>query len=752
MMPEHMGEVIRFPHRDTTDQTDGEVVRAVAERIDPDEVSEQPSTPSTGLTERPKAPPALAGKPRKTARGALPTGTQAVKFTGRHLYYLGGGAWDTFSASYSRWTGRDIDARIDAARAAGEHGVVAQLSAQRNESRKLVIERINVFGHLLLQAPKFLAMTLSVITAITLVVAIIAQIQPGGLDFATVWTGLFEALATGFEWVAWAASWLPWAGVALLLGVLVKGYNRRRRDQAVPAALAPPVPRSELVNITPHAVVMALRNLGIAELRKWIDNADESQRAAMLGPVTRYGPGVQVEVTLPHGAVTWADVNDRRDKLAGNLDRGQHEVHIERDASSEREFTLWVAHSGALDQPVPPSPLLDEDFGPVDIYRDLMPWGVSLKGDAVLLNLLQQHFLLAGLSKQGKTAAARALALWAALDPSVRFRIADLKGFGDWSMFADLAEELIEGAGAENFIATGDMLEWGVGEMERRYEKWRAMGRKGDVDRESSQPGSGFEPLILIVDEIQKLFTCTTVHPDGGDIGGTGKKSRAVRAAQALHDQARAVNIHFWEFAQNPTNANLPVVVREGAMIRASLPVGTESIAKMALGEAPVDTGAAPHALRVGKDRGVVVLAPGESMDLPGGATHTTVRTHFISTEQAYDIAERAKQFRTGIQHRQNTPEQRDLLDDAAAVLGDDDDVRDTDMVVRLRELAGNTYRPYQKLTGTKLRDLLDDDYGVESKQRRGYWRIRANDVHAARAQRGVGGDDGGTENPPAEP
>jgi DNA segregation ATPase FtsK/SpoIIIE, S-DNA-T family len=49
----------------------------------------------------------------------------------------------------------------------------------------------------------------------------------------------------------------------------------------------------------------------------------------------------------------------------------------------------------------------DDGFGPVDIYRDSMPWGVDIKGDRVVLNLLQQHFVVSGLSKQGKTAAAQ---------------------------------------------------------------------------------------------------------------------------------------------------------------------------------------------------------------------------------------------------------------------------------------------------------------------------------------------------------
>jgi S-DNA-T family DNA segregation ATPase FtsK/SpoIIIE len=304
-------------------------------------------------------------------------------------------------------------------------------------------------------------------------------------------------------------------------------------------------------------------------------------------------------------------------------------------------------------------------------------------------------------------------------------------------MFTGLAETLIEGAGAENFIATCDMLEAAVAEMARRYEQWRAMGRKGDIGRADSKPGSGFEPLFVVVDEVQKLYGCTTEHPDGGDIGGNGKKSRAARAAQALHDQARAVNIHLLQFSQNPTNANLPAIVREGAMIRASLFVGTESIAKMALGEAPVDTGAAPHALRSGLDRGTVVLAPGESMDLPNGATHTTVRTHFISTEQAHDVAQRAKRLREGVQRRADAGVRRDLLDDLTAVFeADEERAKDTDLVVRLRKLAGPDYPPYgKKFTGAKLRTQLTE-LDITPKQRDGYWFVWSHDVNVARADR----------------
>ncbi|MFJ8912339.1 DUF308 domain-containing protein [Amycolatopsis sp. NPDC102389] len=548
--------------------------------------------------------------------------------------------------------------------------------------------------------------------------------------------GPIEAVVDAIAFLVWFTITY---GVFLLVGgtagVVTYLWNLGRTRTEAPGWFAPPAPKTEMVNLTPSIMVAALRDLGIKALRDAI-KADPDYGARMLGPITRYGPGAQVEITLPP-QVTGTQVMNLRETLAGNLDRKAHELHFERSADSERQITLWVANSGALDRKLPDSPMLDPDFGPVDIYRDRMPWGVDVKGDPVELNLLQQHLLLAGLSKQGKTAAARALLLWIALDPSTRIRLADLKGFGDWSMFEGLAEELIEGAGAENFIATCDMLEGGEAEMQNRYERWRAMGRKGDVGRADSQPGSGFEPLFIVVDEVQKLYGCTVEHPDGGDIGGNGKKSRAARAAQALHDQGRAVNVHLMQFSQNPTNANFPAIVREGAMIRASLFVGTESIAKMALGEAAVDTGAAPHALRAGLDRGTVVLAPGESMDLPNGATHTTVRTQFINTEQSHTIADRAKQFRAGIAHRAVTPAERDLLDDLIAVFeADEDRAKDTDLVVRLRKLAGPGYQPYGKrLTGSGLRAQLDN-LGVEVKLRDGYHWVQSHSVRNVAAAR----------------
>lgn len=675
----------------------------------------------------------------RTARGVRTVATHrhtasAAKFAARHGSYALGGTAHLGRRLGSRALHGDLTEAIRTARAQGDLGQVAELEQRRREAAndrwRRVLIQLKVTGVVSgVLGGGFVATTLA-----TLIYAVVVGLAPGGATFTGVFTeGYWAGVESVVSTLAWAASFWPYALITGLAGLVFAAWNAGKNGQMAPAAVQSNAPaQREVVNLTPSIVVKGLRDLGIGPLKAALKD-DPDAGAWMLGPITRYGPGAQVQVKLPP-QVNTEKIRANRNTLAGNLDRKSHEVLIECSEDSEREFTLWVADSGALDQSVPDSPLLNPDYGQVDIYRDLMPWGVSPKGEALELFLHQQHLLLAGLSKQGKTAAARSIILWLSLDPSVRLLISDLKGFGDWSMFDGLAEQLIEGSSDAKYIETADMLAYAMAEYESRMARWKAMGGKGDIDRASSQPGSGFEPMVIVIDEAQKLYTCSTEHPDGGEIGGNGKKAKAARTAQAIHDQARAANIWLVQFAQNPTNANLPAIVREGAFIRASLFVGTESVAKMALGESAVDTGAAPHALRQGKDRGTVVLAPGESMDLPGGASHTTVRTHYISTKDAYDVAERAKALRSGPKPVVEAPENRDLLADVAEVLGSEKALRAKSVTEKLRGLAPH-HRDYAELTAEGLTTQLDAlDVPVRSKD--GYPTVRAQRVQAALAER----------------
>ena len=383
-----------------------------------------------------------------------------------------------------------------------------------------------------------------------------------------------------------------------------------------------------------------------------------------------------------------------------------------------RTVRLWIADSGALDEPIGPSPLtIDPDMS-ANYATGRAPWGQDLRGDAALISLYQRHFLITGLSNQGKTASLRALLLWLVLDPTVEVRIADLKGVGDWRMFDGLATVLIEGPTDDHVIDATEMLEAGVAEMERRL---------------MAPAGTTWDPLILLVDEAQVAFMCPAVGPDKRPYGGVKATSRYFQAARKIHNQGRAVDVLLWQGTQDPTDQNLPKLVREGAHIRASLVLGTESQARMALGDKAIDGGAAPHKLRQGLDKGTVVVA-GDGVKLAPGQSSVTIRTHFIDGDTAAEIAERAKARRSGVTTRAtvDTGEQIDALDDIATVLGHADRMRTQEVLQHLAELRPTEYR------GWKFGDLREvlEPFGAAPHKSDGVMVADRHKVRAALDQR----------------
>ncbi|WP_031144536.1 MULTISPECIES: hypothetical protein [Streptomyces] len=243
---------------------------------------------------------------------------------------------------------------------------------------------------------------------------------------------------------------------------------------------------------------------------------------------------------------------------------------------------------------------------------------------------------------QGRTASLRAFALWLAFEMTVDFYIADLKGVGDWRDFLGLARSSSKGPPT---TTSRRPPTWSSGASPRYRplspcSKSPAPPTASPARWPAQTPASG--PVVLIVDEAQVAYGCGAKSEDGRPYGGSKATSRYFQAVKKIHDQGRAVNVTIWEGTQDPTDGNLPKRSREGNHIRGSLVLGTESQAKMALGEAPVDAGAAPHNIRRGKDRGTLVVA-GEGIPLEAGESSVTVRTHFISGEDALVLTERAK-------------------------------------------------------------------------------------------------------------
>ncbi|MFF1742976.1 FtsK/SpoIIIE domain-containing protein [Streptomyces mirabilis] len=648
----------------------------------------------TVLTVVPDAPPAppvplwvRSGRAVKTAVTHETTKT-TVRAVARHSLYTFNGGRIVARRTWDGKTGARYERMIRTAEAAGNLEAAEEWEERLQRFRAARHHRRMDLLHSPVEAAKGIAVGTGVSIGVLVALGVVMAIN--NHDVTDVITPLratidFIALLIRIVQVVW--------GPALTIGpflALLALWTVGSKQQAAPAWALPDNVRSgEGEPITPSIVVKALRDLGIPALRNAIKEMGDAG-ASMLGPIRIAGCGVEVDVTLPSGVST-NEVQGKRRKLAENLTRHEHEVFITIPEAA-RTVRLWIADSGALDEPIGPSPLVTDETPTANYKTGKAPWGQDLRGDAAALSVYQRHLLITGLSNQGKTAALRALALWLAFDRTVEFRIADLKGAGDWDMFDGLATVLIQGPTDDHVIQATEMVEDLVAEMERRLQ---------------APPGTVFTPLVGIVDEAQVAFMCPAKDEDRRAYGGSKATSRYFMAVRKVHNQGRAVDVTLWEGTQDPTDQNLPKLVREGAHTRASLVLGTESQACMALGDKAVNGGAAPHLLRQGLDKGTLVVAS-DGIEIPAGQASITVRTHYISTDDAKEIAARAKALRDGVAtlHVIDRGEERDPLADIAAVVGDAPRVRTKDVLVRLATLNADAYGGWSFID---LKRVLDD-------------------------------------------
>ncbi|MFI9566506.1 ATP-binding protein [Streptomyces rishiriensis] len=686
-----------------------------------------PTAPTVLTVVPDPAPPAPAplwirsGRAVKTAVTHERTRT-AGRAVARHTLYVAGGARIVARRTWDGKTAARYERFMRAAEAAGNMDAAMEWEERAQRYRDARHRRRMDLLHSPLDAAKGLAvgtgMGIGSLVALGIVMAIANKDVTDVITPIAAVIEFINLLITIVQVV-----WGPLVSLGPFLALLAL-WAVGSKQQAAPAWAMPANVRSgEGEPITPSIVVKALRDLGVPALRNAIKEMGDAG-ASMLGPIRIAGCGVEVDVTLPSGVAT-NEVQAKRRKLAENLTRHEHEVFI-MIPEAARTVRLWIADSGALDEPIGPSPLVTDETMTANYKTGKAPWGQDLRGDAAMISLYQRHLLVTGLSNQGKTAAVRALALWLALDRTVQFWIADLKGIGDWAMFDGIAEVLIEGPSDNHCIQATEMVEDAAEEMNRRIEARR------------KDPSLVFPPLIVLVDEAQKAFMCPAKGEDGRPYGGSKATSRYFMAVREIHNQGRAVDVLMWQGTQDPTDQNLPKLVREGAHTRASLVVGTESQAAMALGDKAVNAGAAPHLLRQGLDKGTLVVAS-DGITIPAGQPSITVRTHFIDDEPAAEIAARAKALRDGVTTLRAVDhgEERDALADVAAVLGDAPRLRTNEVLKRLHALDAKAYG--DQWTNDRLKALLEE-HGEEPKKSHGVMVVHRDHILRALANRDANG------------
>ncbi|MFF9027462.1 FtsK/SpoIIIE domain-containing protein [Streptomyces iakyrus] len=682
----------------------------------------------TTLTVVPEpAPPApvplwvRSGRAIKTAATHDNTKT-AARAAARHGMYAFNGGRIVARRTWDGRTGSRYERYMRAAEAAGNMELAAEWEERLQRFRDARHRRRMDLLHSPMDVAKGAAvgagMSIGLLVALGVVMALNTK-QVG--DVITPLTATIEFIGTLMRIVQ--IVWGPAITIGPFLALLALWAVGRKQQAAPQWALPANVRSGEGEPITPSIVVKALRDLGIVPLKNAIKEMGDAG-ASMLGPIRIAGCGVEVDVTLPSGVAT-NEVQKRRRKLAENLTRHEHEVFITLPEAA-RTVRLWIADSGALDEPIGPSPLVTDETMTADYTKGKAPWGQDLRGDAAELSLYQRHVLVTGLSNQGKTAALRALALWLALDRTVQFWIADLKGIGDWAMFDGIAQVLIEGPSDDHVIQATEMVEDAVEEMNRRIEERR------------QDPTAVFPPLIVLVDEAQLAFMCPVVGDDKRPYGGSKATSRYFMAVRKLHNQGRAVDVLMWQGTQDPTDQNLPKLVREGAHTRASLVLGTESQSRMALGDKAVDGGAAPQLLRQGLDKGTLVVAS-DGITIPAGQASITVRTHFIDEDPAKEVAGRAKALRDGVTTLRvvDQVEERDALADVAAVIGEETRLRTNEVLKRLHALDAKVYG--DQWTNDRLKALLEE-HGEEPKKSHGVMVVHRDHVLRALANRDENG------------
>jgi S-DNA-T family DNA segregation ATPase FtsK/SpoIIIE len=646
--------------------------------------------------------------PSEIITAVLSRVARAARSVARATYTVGQG--------HASWARRAVDAltygpvreQIRLARLAGDRDALAEWTERLVTLKDGRAERLRALPATMAAGLRTLVMVVCVLGGLLIVVGLWLAFTPGSVGWSGWWTLIRHILNETLSVLSVTMRAIGWAALPT---VLVAAWREGRRAAAPSRWLFSPQERAEAdAEITADVITNALAHVKIPALTRYLTNGGVLEY--VITP-REQGGGTYTQVRLPLG-VTAAELlgSAKVELLAGNLGRHRHEVWPQREKDTDaRVLDLWVADKGTMDKPAPPWPLLHD--GEMDVFRDRLPWDVTMRAEQITVGMLQKHWLIGATSKQGKSTVLRLLALGLALDPTVELHLADLKGDGDWSMFAPRAVTLIEGSADQHAEATTEMLEWAVGEVARRYDAKRAAGIVGAIPREvSRRKDSGFHPIYLIVDECQVLYGAP--HP----IGGVKDDARAWRAAKKLHDQARAVNVHLLQATQRPDDRTLPARVREGAHVRCALNVPNHETAKMILADA-ADRGARPQDLRPGADAGTVV-ATGEVEDIPNGQAFAIVRTHYVPTKQAYTVITRAMDImqRTGRTIATNQlaePEPaRDLLADVAAVLDGHDKQRSADVLYQLRARWEATYGGW---SAQQFATALEDR-GVEVKKR----------------------------------
>jgi S-DNA-T family DNA segregation ATPase FtsK/SpoIIIE len=313
-------------------------------------------------------------------------------------------------------------------------------------------------------------------------------------------------------------------------------------------------------------------------------------------------------------------------------------VFIKRDPTSHRRHRLWVADRDPLAVPVGRTPLLA--CKATDIWRPA-PLGLDERGQLVTVPILWNSILVGALPRQGKTFAARLLALHAALDPFVMLDVFDGKGSPDWRKFALIGDSCAfgltptrDGLPPEILLETLLRIK---SDVQSRYARLSELPPdlcpEGKLTRAIARdPALGMPVRLLVIDEVQEYF----------DLGEISKDIASLLVF--LVKVAPGAGVSVLAATQKPSGIGTGTVAaqfnsfRDQAAIRLALRTSSWQVSELVLGAGAYSEGLDSSTL-LPQYRGVGILR-GASDASP------TVRTYLADSGDAEKILTAARVLR----------------------------------------------------------------------------------------------------------
>lgn len=451
--------------------------------------------------------------------------------------------------------------------------------------------------------------------------------------------------------------WIPLAAVAL--PVLARAGRPEHMPIITPSMTTP---RHRLINADVVLNAYYKAKLG--------DRGKPDEQVAFASPMSRDGEGSRVVVDLP-APLGLEDAMKAKPGIASGLDVSLSQVFIHRDPTSYRRHVLWIADRDPLAVPVGRTPLLA--CKPTDIWKPA-PFGLDERGQLVSLDLMWQSVLVGALPRQGKTFAARLLALYAALDPYVKLSVFDASGKPDWRKFALVADSCAFGLtptrdGLPPEILRDTLLEIKE-DVQDRYERLSGMPTsicpQGKLTREIARdPRYNMPVRVVLLDEFQEYF----------DLGSISKEIAALIVF--ITKVAPGAGVVVVGATQKPSGIGKGEVgtaftsARDNHQVRFSLRTSSYSVSEAVLGQGAYGEGLDSSTL-LPEYKGVGILR---------GATDRspTVRTYLADNEDAEKILIAARAHReragtlSGMAAGEEAPrDERDVLADVLAAFGGD--------------------------------------------------------------------------------